>query len=159
MRRFRARWRRWRRLCESCPAFLPLLVRRTNGTRKLPVSVAPAFRRESFSIGNARLKAGATKTKFERLLRSPLSSRRRTRSNADSFFFPAAAFCIWPDNINGAIFLGRLIGGLIDLHDHAGVLGSDKRLPSVRHAIQKVDGLCFHGARVHVIHFFAGHGG
>src|SRR3984957_14686779 len=161
MRRFPALGRRWRRLCESCPAFLPLSLTGTHGTKKLPVCVAPAYRRASAPFQNARLKAGATstKTKFALPASSLLRARGRRCADADEVAFSgAAAAGRGPDDVDRTILFGRLVRSLIDLHDHSGVLGSDERLLAARDAIQKVNGFGLHGSGVDVVDFFAGHG-
>ncbi len=68
-------------------------------------------------------------------------------------------FHVRPDDIDGAIFLGRLVRGLIDLHDHPCVFWSDKRLLASGYAIQEMDRFRLHGSCIHVLYFFTGHGG
>src|SRR5581483_4024050 len=53
---------------------------------------------------------------------------------------------------------GGKIGGLVNLHDHADVLGSDERLLTGGDAFEEVDGLVRHGTCVDMSDAFAGHG-
>src|SRR4029077_1601173 len=72
----------------------------------------------------------------------------------ESFF--ASAFDY---QFHGTAALGRFIRGLIDLHDHLGVLGPNQRLLAQRHALQEMQRLLLHRARIYMVDRLARHRG
>src|ERR1700737_1277793 len=52
----------------------------------------------------------------------------------------------------------RFVCGLVDLHYHPGMLWRHQRLLAVYHALEKMNGFCFHGAGVYMIALLSRHG-